>query len=79
VEVIKGVREVNERGGGARRKSKKVVEYLVRWQDYGTDDETWEPATGIEADDAIAAFYARSRDVRDADDSDDSDDDAPLA
>jgi hypothetical protein len=79
IEAIKGEREVNERGGGARRKSKKVVGYLVRWQDYGTDEESWEPATGIEADDAIAPFNARSRDARDADDSDDSDDNAPLA
>ena len=42
-------------------KSKGGVEYLVKWLDYGEEENTWEPLSGLDNPcvlDLITAFHA---------------------
>jgi hypothetical protein len=42
-----------------KRHERGVDFYKVRWQGFGSDDDTWEPSEQCDCDDAIRAFNAR--------------------
>jgi hypothetical protein len=77
--VVASIKDHRQVSVKIRNSKKKVMqlEYLVSWEDCDTDEDSWEPATGVKADKAIAIY----NDSIGLDDpySDDSDDDLPLS
>jgi len=41
------------------RKYGRGMQYLIRWEGYGSDEDTWEPAGGIKDPEILADFAAR--------------------
>jgi hypothetical protein len=77
VSIIKSVRKESI---GSGRNKKQQLQYLVGWEGYETDDDSWVPATGLECDDLIEIFNASTEDLGDLDSSGGSDsDDQPIS
>jgi hypothetical protein len=53
-DFIFGVRSIKD----MRVKGQGKKEFLVSWEEYGTEWDTWEPASGIDAPQAIEDFWA---------------------
>jgi hypothetical protein len=77
VSIIKSVRKESI---GSSRNKKQQLQYLVGWEGFETDDDSWVPATGLECDDLIEIFNASAEELGDLDSSGGSDsDDQPIS
>jgi hypothetical protein len=78
VKAIKGVREAFVKIGNSKKRVKEL-QYLVSWEDYESCDDSWEAATSVVAEEAIAAYNASVANINVADSDDSSDDNRPLS